>query len=113
MICYKLHLLLCIVFLNLKFVNSEKEIVIDITNILPCIINLTSKDYGQISFLFIAEEVQNLKSSNIIFQHISKTVLIQRIENFVGWYGFFILFPTSNKSYSQLLRQIQPNIYNK
>lgn len=93
--------------------NSEKEMIIDITNILPCIINITSKDYGQISFLFISEEVQNLKSSNLIFQHISTTVLIQRIEHFVGWYGFFILFPTFNKSYGQLLRQIQPNIYNK
>lgn len=113
MVRWNFCLLLEQLFFILAFVSLQRQTIFDITAVLPCITNITSNYYGQTDFLFISDEIRYLESNDILLQSVRGPVLIEPIDQFAGHFGFFLLFPGDNKSYQQLLQQIQPNIYNK
>ena len=93
---------------------SSRKISTSIEHFLPCIANITHhyNDAGT-DFLLLSEELNYPVPSDEIVRGIHHSVVIQRENQFKGYSGFFMLFPTKVKSYESLLKIIRLSAYNK
>lgn len=110
---WRTTLLLLFFLLNLRPVSLSYEKWVNLTDFIPCIANITSYYTGKTDFLFLSEELNYVEPNDEIIRHIRHSVIIQRVEQFAGRFGFFVIFPTRGKMYESLFKVIQPSVYNK
>lgn len=83
------------------------------SEILPCLLNITAEFFISTNFLVMPEEIGSSRLVKMLFQHLRGSLTIQTMDKYEAKFGFFLLFPEQPKSYTEMLKQIHPFLYNR
>lgn len=101
--------------LNLQeLLSLRHETSTSLRYFLPCLANITFRIDERTDFLLLSEELASpTVPSDEIVRIVRRPVVIQQDAQFSGYFGFFMLFPTEEKSYESLFKIIHLSVYNK